>query len=55
MSKNTEKDITKNLSGKYSVGMLTEDQKFLDHAKKLAADSFKFTSQKYFKKGRIKW
>ena len=34
MGKNISKNISNNLNGKYSPGMLIMHQKFLDHAKK---------------------
>ena len=34
MGKNISKNISNNLNGKYSPGMLVMHQKFLDHAKK---------------------
>ena len=43
VGKNNGKNISQNLSGKYS-------QKFLDHAKQLAADTLKTDSKKKKKK-----
>ena len=42
--------ISKNLSGKYSPGMLATRQKILDHAKQSATDIFKTASKDQFKK-----
>ena len=43
MAKNLGKNITKNVSGKYS-------QKLLDHAKQSATDAFKATSKRAIQK-----
>ena len=43
MAKNLGKNITKNVSGKYS-------QKLLDHAKQSATDAFKTTSKRVIQK-----
>ena len=45
MGKTIGKNISKNLSGKYSPGMLAMRQKLLDHAKKSAADALKTSSK----------
>ena len=45
MGKNTGKNISKNLSGRYSRDMLAMRQKPLDHAKQFATDSFKTASK----------
>ena len=45
MGKNTGKNISKNLSGRYSRDMLAMHQKPLDHAKQYATDSFKTASK----------
>ena len=44
MSKNIGKNTSKNLSGKYSTGMLAMHQK-LDHAKQSATDALKTSSK----------
>ena len=41
MGTNIGKNISKNLSGKCSPGMLAIRQKLLDHAKQSATDTFK--------------
>ena len=41
MGKKIGKNISKNLSGKYSPHMLAAHQKFLDHAKQSATDALK--------------
>ena len=41
MGKNIDKNIIKNLSGKYGPGMLVASQKLLDHAKQSATDALK--------------
>ena len=41
MGKNIDKNIIKNLSGKYGPGMLASSQKLLDHAKESATDALK--------------
>ena len=40
MCKNTGKNISKNLIGKYSPNMLATRQKLLDHAKQSATNAF---------------
>ena len=46
MGKNIGKNISKNLCGKFSPGMLAARQKFLDHAKQSAAGAFKTASKR---------
>ena len=41
MGKKVGKNMSKNLSGKYSPGMLAARQKLLDHAKQSPTDAFK--------------
>ena len=45
MGKTIVKNISKNLSGKYSPGMLAMRHKLLDHAKKYATDALKTSSK----------
>ena len=44
------KNISKNLSGKYSPGMLAVHQKLLNHTKKFAADAVKTSSKRVIQK-----
>ena len=46
MTKSIGKNISKNLSDKYSPGMLAMRQKRLDHAKQSATDAFKSASKR---------
>ena len=46
MVKNIGKSISKNLSGKYSPGMLAMRQRFLDHTKQSATDVFKTATKR---------
>ena len=50
MGKNICKNISKNLSGKYSSGMLSISQKLLDHAKKSAIDALKTSTKRVIQK-----
>ena len=51
-----DKNLSKNLSGKYSPSSLTMHQKLLDHPKKSAIDAFKTASKKSnSKKSRSNW
>ena len=50
MGINISKNISKNLSGKYSQGMLAMRQKLLDHAKQSATDAFKTASKRAIQK-----
>ena len=50
MGKNTGKNISKNLSGKYGPGMLAMHQKLLAHAKKSVTDTFKNSSKRVIQK-----
>ena len=43
-------NISKNLSSKYSPGMLVMHQKRLDHAKQSATDAFKTASKRAIQK-----
>ena len=52
MGKTIGKNISKNLSGKYSPGMLAMRQKLLDHAKKSATDTLKNSRSKNSRKNR---
>ena len=45
MGKSISKNKSKNLSGKYSPGILATRQSFLDHAKKSATDALKTASK----------
>ena len=45
MVKNIGKNVSKNLSGKYSPGVLAMHQKILDHAKQSATDVLKTASK----------
>ena len=46
MGNNIGKNISKILSGKYSLGMLAMRQKFLGHTKQFATDAFKTASKR---------
>ena len=46
MVKNIGKNISKDLNGKYSPGMLATREKLLHHAKQSATDAFKTDSKK---------
>ena len=46
MVKNIGKNVIKNLSGKYSPGILAVRQKLLDHVKQSATASFKTASKR---------
>ena len=50
MVKNIGKNVSKNLSGKYSPGMLAMRQKLLDHAKQSATDVLKTASKSAIQK-----
>ena len=50
MDKNIFKNISKNMSGKYSPGMLAARQNLLDHAKQSAIDALKASSKKHIQK-----
>ena len=50
MSKNIGENISKNLTDKYSLGMLAIRQKLLDHAKQSATDAFKTASKRAIQK-----
>ena len=50
MSKNIGETISKNLTDKYSLGMLAIRQKLLDHAKQSATDAFKTASKRAIQK-----
>ena len=50
MSKNIGENISKNLTDKYSLGMLAIRQKLLDHAKQSATDVFKTASKRAIQK-----
>ena len=50
MSKNIGENISKNLTDKYSLGMLAIHQKLLDHAKQSATDAFKTASKRAIQK-----
>ena len=50
MGKGIEKSISKNISGKYSPGMLVMHQKLLDHAKQSATDAPKTSSKRVIQK-----
>ena len=50
MDKSIGKNISKNLSHKYSPGMLAMRQKLLDHVKKSATDAFKTDSKRAIQK-----
>ena len=50
MVKNIGKNVSKNLSGKYSPGMLAMRQKLLDHAKQSATDVLKTVSKSAIQK-----
>ena len=50
MSKNIGKNISKNLSGKYTPSMLATRQKLLDHAKQSATDAPKTASERAIQK-----
>ena len=45
-----DKNISKNVSGKYSLGMLAMPEKLLDHAKKSATDALKASSKRVIQK-----
>ena len=50
MSKNVGKNISKNVSGKYSPGMLAIRQKLLNHAKQPATNALKILQREQYKK-----
>ena len=50
MVKNIGKNISKNLSGKYSLVVLAMHQKLLDHGNPSATDAFKTASESAIKK-----
>ena len=50
LGKNIDKNTIKNLSGKYSPGMLATRQKLLDHAKQSATDALKTTPKRVVQK-----
>ena len=50
MCKTIGKNISKNLRGKYSPGILALRKKVLDHAKESATDAFKATSKRAIQK-----
>ena len=50
MVKNIGKNVSKNLSGKYSPGVLAMHQKILDHAKQSATDVLKTASKSAIQK-----
>ena len=50
MGKKIGKNISKNLSGKYSPGMLAMRQKLLDYAEKSATDPRKSSSKRVIQK-----
>ena len=50
MGKNIDTNISKNLSGKYSLGMLAMRQKLFDHAKKSATVASKTSSKRVIQK-----
>ena len=50
MGKKICKNISKNVSGKYSPGMLAVRQKLLNHAKKFATDVVKTSSKRVIQK-----
>ena len=56
IGKNIGKNISKNLIGKYSLVMLAERQKLLDHANQSATDAFKTASKRAIQKNsRSNW
>ena len=50
MGKKIGKNISKNLNGKYSAGMLAVHQKLLNDTKKFAADAVKTSSKRVIQK-----
>ena len=50
MVKNIGKNVSKNLSGKYSPGIIAMRQKLLDHAKQSATDVLKTASKSAIQK-----
>ena len=50
MGKNIGKNTSKNLSGKYSPGVLAICKKLLDHVKQSATDAFKTASKRTIQK-----
>ena len=50
MGKNIGKNISNNLNGKYSPGVLAMREKLLDHAKKSATDELKTPSKRVIQK-----
>ena len=50
MGENIGKNKSKNLSGKYSPGMLAMRQKLLDHVKQSATDALKTSSKRVIQK-----